>query len=394
VTDGTPLGTYTIPCYYVPRKDSQVFLKGHIPKGNLDVALGILNKAHNVAVVSFPPKGSSDALVRPLSLWFHKLLDSWNIDGRVKLAGVDDAWDLYAGCLCGEGYTLAAACNNAVDKPRALKLQLNFLPPGDYAVTEVTGDPPDLATKPDGGPMLKNDPAARQLKINYQLSAQQIAQQGIPCVVRPRQAQVFLIRPLEPKVCVSIWKPWLRSFVQHPLTIAYGTGAADKAGAEAIRAALSKGGVPAGLAPATEIKFQKLHHDVRIDPLKRDHRPKESTAGWYLVDTFDNEVVDTQDNLIIVGSLETNELLKHLAQEGSFVYDKVLEKVTAQYPGPGRGVIGSIDSINFATYDLRSQARDAITVGGSDTAGTQAAVHEFIKLIAQYGAGAGPAPGM
>jgi hypothetical protein len=85
-----------------------------------------------------------------------------------------------------------------------------------------------------------------------------------------------------------------------------------------------------------------------------------------------------------VGSTETNSLAAHLAKDGTFAMDKVFEKVTAGYPGPGRGVISTVESINFATYDMRSQARDAVVVGGSDAAGTRAAVAELVRLIGKH----------
>jgi len=64
--------------------------------------------------------------------------------------------------------------------------------------------------------------------------------------------------------------------------------------------------------------------------------------------------------------------------------DKALEKVSAAYPGPGRGVISTVEAIHFAIYDRRSQARDAVVVGGSDAAGTSAAVSELVRLIGKH----------
>ncbi len=60
-----------------------------------------------------------------------------------------------------------------------------------------------------------------------------------------------------------------------------------------------------------------------------------------------------------------------LSREGTFAYDKMLEKPSAAYPGPGRGVIGTAEAVNSPIYDLRSQSRDAIIAAGSDPAGTQ-----------------------
>jgi hypothetical protein len=381
IAEGTRLGQYNINFYYEPGPGSRVFLKGRLPKEGKDVALGLLSPGGNVAVVNFPPKEAADELVRPLARWFRKLTDRWQIDGRVSLAGADDAWDLYAGYLEGDGYTLATACNLSGRDERQLSLRLGTLPPGEYAVTEVTGAHPDFMKKSDGGLRLRPDPAACRPKIDHHMSAEQLARQGIPCRVRPLQAQVFLIRPAAAKTWVSIWKPSLQGFVQRPVTIAYGTAPGEKPAAEAIRAAMAPLGVGAKLVAAGDVKRSKIRHEVRIDPLKTDPAYREDMSTWYLVDSFDNEVVDTTSNLILVGSGETNALVGHLGKPGSFAYDKMLEKIGPDYPGPGRGVIGTVESINSAVLDLRSQSRDAIIAGGSDAAGTQAAVDELIRLL-------------
>ncbi|MCL2646598.1 MAG: beta-galactosidase [Phycisphaerales bacterium] len=383
ISDGTPLGTYTINHYYVPREGSQVFLKGHLGQANKDVVLGLINAKRNVAVVNFPPKGSPDSMVHPLSIFFRKILTTWKIDGRITLDGVDDAWDFYAGTLTGDGHTLVTVCNNS-ENPRKLSLKLNTLPPGNYAISDVTGERPDLIARPDGGPTLKPNAAARETKIDLQLSADQIAKQGIPCNVAAGQSQVFLIRRADDKVWVSIWKPWLKAFAQRPLTIVYGTAPADKSGATDIQATFAKLGITATVIPADQVKRHTLTHDVRINPNETNMQPREDKSKWYLVDSFVNDVVDSDNNIIAVGSIESNALQKLWVQPNAFVYDKVSEKITSQYPGPGRGVIGSVDSVNFATYDVRSQSRDAIIVGGSDDAGTRAAVQQFITLIAQH----------
>ncbi len=103
------------------------------------------------------------------------------------------------------------------------------------------------------------------------------------------------------------------------------------------------------------------------------------------MDAFDNEVIDTNANLVVVGSAETNVLVDHLAKEGSFAYDKMLEKINGAYPGPGRGAIGVVEAVNSPIYDLRSQSRDAIVVGGSDAAGTRLAAEELIRLLREHG---------
>jgi hypothetical protein len=395
LTDAQAVGEWETQFYYVPREGSRVFLQGVINGQELkgkQVAMGLVNKAGNVAVCQMPPKEAPEAQVRPLARFFRGLLDSWKIDDRVRLAGAADEWDLYSGMLSGDGYWLAAACNLSDDKPQKLALKIKALPEGDYTVQDVTGDRPDLDKKPDGGTRLKDDPAGRRSRIDYTLSSRQLGEGAIAVEIAPRQARVYLIRPAGQKVWVSIWPPALKAFVRRPVTIAYGTAAADKAGAETIRQALAKVGVAAEMAAAGEVKRRKTHFEVRVNPEGPKVAYREDRAKWYLVDTFDNEVVDSDRNFVLVGSEDTNELLKHLGKPGTFVYDKVLEKITADFPGPGRGIIGTVECINSATYDPTSQSRDAIVVGGSDAAGTAAAVKELAARIAQHCRDAGAKP--
>jgi hypothetical protein len=400
IPDGQAVGEWDTNFYYTAKEGSKVFLKGKLlapgAKEPKDVAVGIISKAGNVAVIQMPPKvagavagsagqsGVDPTPARPISRFFRKLIDSWQIDDRIRIAGPDDEWDAYSGLLEGNGYWLACACNLSLDKRQKMALKIKALPPGDYTVEDVTGDKPDLRKKEDGGIRLKSEAASRRVKIDYTLSAQQLADGAIAADIAPMQARAYLIRPAGHKVWTSIWRPSLAGFARRPITIAYGKGAADKTGADAIAAALARVGVKASLTPAAEVKKKKLHEEIRVKADGSAIAPQETRDKWYVVDVFDNEVVDSDNNIILVGNEDTNDLLKHLGKDGTFAYDKVLEKVNANFPGPGRGIIGTIECINSATYDPRSQSRDALVVGGSDDAGTTAAVNEMVDLIARY----------
>lgn len=394
VTEGQSVGEWETMFYYVPADGSRFFLKATIsgapePKYNgKEVAFGLVNKGGNVAVVQMPPKTAPPETVRPIARFFRKLIDTWHVDDRVRLAGPEDEWDLYSGLLAGDGYWLAAACNLATDAPQKVSLKLRALPPGDYTVEDVTGDRPDLVTKADGGRRLKEDPALRRTRIDYALSARQLADGAITANIAPLQARVYLIRPAGQRVWVSFWKPSIGAFLHRvpgPVVIAHGAADADTAGAAAIAAALAKVGVQSAVVPAADVKRNKTHYEVRVKPSASARGYREDISKWYLVDTFDNEIVDIDRNLILVGNEQTNDLLRHLGRPGTFAYDKVLEKIDATFPGPGRGIVGTVECINSATYDPRSQSRDAIVAGGSDPAGTTAAVNELVALIARYG---------
>ena len=391
IADGQALGSWEVDFDYQLREgsNSTVFLKGVLEKSGKEVVMGLVNKDRSVAVIHMPPKAAAADVVRPISRFVRRLVDMWKVDPRVELGGVDDAFDLYAGCLDGPSgepwYRLAAACNFSADKPRDFALKITDLPPGDYAVMDVTGQRPDLGVKADGGPTLAPIAAAqRASKIDAVMTAEQIATKGLPCTVKPRQAQVWLIRPMSQKAWVSIWPGALGEFCRRGVTVAYGSGPSDKAGAEKVAAAVTAKGFAASVVPVAEVKRMKLHHEVRINPLKIDRGYHEDMSKWYLLDTFDNEVVDTDKSLVVVGSEETNPLVKHLGADKTFAYDKMGEKPSATYPGAGHGVVGWVDAVNSAIYDLRSQCRDAVVAGGSDAAGTTAACEALATLIDKH----------
>ncbi len=377
--EGT-LGEYTLQYYYVPTNGSQPFIKGTLKDGKI-VTYGLINKDRNIVVMRLP--AGDDNISRSVGNWFAGLLKMWKVDARVTLEGLPDSWDMYAGVLEGEDYTLAAVCNLNTQEVRKVSLKLNTLTNGgEYAVCDVTGERPDLVKKEDGGWALKPDDAARRSRIMARLDAREIAEKGIAAEIAPNQAQVFLIRPLRDKVWVSIWKPSLKAFIRRPVTVVH--GAADASGkkqAERIMATLQKLGVKADILTDDKVKLKKTKHEVRIKPDGTKRNPREDMSKAYLVDTFENEVVNTTNQLICVGSEESNSLIRHLGKRGSFAYDKAAEKITKDYPGSGRGVIAMVESVNSAIYDPQTPSRDALVAGGSDASGTRAAVDRLIELL-------------
>ncbi|MCL2641696.1 MAG: beta-galactosidase, partial [Phycisphaerales bacterium] len=398
-TDGQNAGSWTSAFHYQLTENSTAkpFLTGTLENGE-KVIMGLINQDQNVAIIATPGKSNPDELIHPLARFVRNLvIDTWKIDSPITMTDINDAWGLYAGVLEGMGganYRLVTLCNSAANQSCSTNLQLKNLPPGDYAIIDVTGQRPECKLKPqshDTYSLAPMTPEQRQSAIAMILSAKEIAEKGIPTTVKPRQSQIWLIRPMNEKVWSSIWPGSLGEFARGGLgkeargtTIAYGTGPADKTAAEKIAAAITAKGFPTTITPAADIKLKKTTHEVRIKPEDRDNVKREDPANFPLVDRFENEPIDIDSSLIIVGSEETNPLLKHLAKENTFLYDKLNEKITATYPGPGRGAIGWIDAVNYPRYDIRSKARDAIIVGGSDPAGTTAAADSLAALITQH----------
>jgi hypothetical protein len=133
------------------------------------------------------------------------------------------------------------------------------------------------------------------------------------------------------------------------------------------------------LRKASEIKISKTTHEVRI---KSEFKGVPKDYKGYLCDTFNNEPVDTDAGLVVIGPETTNTLAKHLGLHDSYVYDKVLFDVDDAFPGAGRGVVQTVDTVNEPYYDATDRTRDAILIGGSDRAGTLLAGEAFLKAIA------------
>ncbi|MCL2639767.1 MAG: beta-galactosidase [Phycisphaerales bacterium] len=395
--DGKYVGNWSTGFYYkIPEgSTSKAVLTGTLDGG--EVVMGLMNKDKNVVVLAVPGRSNPDELMRPIARFVRDLVDTWKIDRPITIAGPEDAWGLYAGVLEGGGganYRLVTLCNSAANESCTARLQVKGLPAGDYAIIDVTGQRPVCELKPNSRDTYKltsMTPEQRQSAVAMVLSAKDIAEKGIPTTVKARQSHIWLIRPMSEKVWSSIWPGSLGEFARggagkeaRGTAIAYGNGPADKSSAEKIAAAIVARGFPATVVPAAEIKLKKMTHEVRIKPESRDNVHREKPETFPLVDRFENEPVDIDSSLIVVGSEETNPLLKHLAKEHTFLYDKVGEKITASYPGPGRGVIGWVDAVNYPRYDVRSKARDAIVVGGSDAAGTIAAADSLAAMIAQH----------
>ncbi|MCL2640130.1 MAG: beta-galactosidase, partial [Phycisphaerales bacterium] len=102
--DGMSAGTWSTAFHYqIPEgSTSKAFLTGTLPDGK-QVVMGLINKDKNVVVINTPGKSNPDEMVRPIARLVRKLIDTWKIDNPITMAGVDDAWGLYAGVLEGGG---------------------------------------------------------------------------------------------------------------------------------------------------------------------------------------------------------------------------------------------------------------------------------------------------
>ena len=313
------------------------------------------------------------------------VLGAWKIDPGFEIEGAADLAEFDGGVLEGEGYSLVTVINNSkTDQEVTAKPGLR---PGRYDLIDITGRRPIVVKKSDGARTL--DPDLNQLRptvLKEDIAHDALRREGLKLKVPSRQTRVILARPAGTEVGVNIADYYLTSRCGRPLRIVVGDDApkAEHDAADRIRKFLVSREVPVELVKASEVAVVEKRHEIRVNPhdgkKRRSSRPDQQD-DWFLVETFVNRPVETDRNLLCVGSEKTNALIAHFAAPGTFVYDKISEDVTADYPGPGRGVIQVVDSVNFPYYQSNRDTRDAILVGGSDPAGTAKAVDKLLAMI-------------
>ncbi len=276
-------------------------------------------------------------------------------------------------------------------------LRMHFLKPGRYDVVDVTGERPRTRRDEFNSEHLVSDPEYRHSwYVARDAAAEDLASKGVALDVQARAGRVLAVRPSDGKVWVDAPDYELRgillqerrfrqraeklnvTIVPVRIVLPDGAGPPLQAAADRLAALIKSAGVEAAVVRPADVKTATVKHDVLIQYDGADPSPN---AQKYLVDTFVNEVVDGDANLICLGSEANNPVIARLGNPGAFAYDKVLEKVTAAYPGAGRGIVQVVDSVNSAVLDPRHSTRDAILAGGSDDAGTLAAAQKLLEIL-------------
>lgn len=263
-------------------------------------------------------------------------------------------------------YWLLALCNFS-DKAQAMTAAVRFLPDGSYDVADITGERPLIRQDEQGSHHLLPDPEGRTSRhLLKDASSAALAQKGLSCELEPLRARMFLIRPANVKVWVNTTADAVRSFRTKPVTLIVGAqaSAAEKSAAESLRA----------LLPATTQIVLESQLKWRSERMELQHNK-------VILDRLDLRCLDTDTHLIVLGTPASIRLLGELARPDSFVYDRVPDKVSPDYPGPGRGLIQLAESVNFPYLDSTNRARDALLILGSDAPGLQAASETALSIL-------------
>ena len=349
-----------------------------------DVPVGVMNADNSVFTLALPHFRIDWQGAVPLDPVLESLLadvlDSWRV--RRPMAPRTTAPDLELRHMQGEDCWLAAAMNRA-DQTRTVSFTLGFLPQGSYDVMDVTGERPLIVTDANNGLHLASDAELRQSRyVQRNVSSATLASTGLTMEIDGIMARVLLIRPADQNIWVNVPARTVKSVSDGANTVVVGdkATAAELAAADRIIRAMKARQVNVELRRAADVKIEKTRNEVWVSATSQE-RPRGKEDG-YLVDVFENAPLVTDGNLILVGSADTNEIIRHLAAPNTFTYDKMLQKVSAEFPGKGRGLIELVECVNRVAYDATCTNNDAILVGGSDDAGTQAAVDKFLELLA------------
>ena len=346
--------------------------------------LGVMSPDGSVATLAISPGANALATGSLGDYWVAlvgKLFADWGVDPGFRLEGAAKPTELTCGVLAGDGYWLVGLANRDAEEQQ-FDCKLGFLGEGRYEVMDITGERPDLRLDEKRGWHLKRDPKYRRTGfLAKNVSADELRTQGVKCRIAGRQGLALLIRPASEAVWVAAGDHTLKALCSRPVTVV--TPDNPDRGVAAVSQRLfdflKSKKVPVTLVKASEVKLRKTVHDVWV---KSDFKGVPKDYKGYLCDTFTNEVVETDTHLIVVGSENTNTLARHLGLHDSYVYDKVLFDVDGEFPGAGRGIVQTVDTVNLPYYDATDRTRDAILIGGSDPAGTVRAGEAFLKTIA------------
>ncbi|HUU43045.1 MAG TPA: hypothetical protein VMX57_04660, partial [Planctomycetota bacterium] len=307
--------------------------------------------------------------------FFHDVFDAWKLERPVVLTGGVEPHLIDAGVLEGRDsssnrYYLVILASYS-EQPQTVNAKLTFLPDGDYDVIDVTGERPLIATDATGQNVFTPDPVYRRsFYVAKSTSAKTLGETaGVPLEVGPLMGRVLLVRRVIPQgspVWVNCPADEIQALLLKPLIIVPGTSEDDRKAAERVAGWFPRMGVKASIVPAAEIKTRPVKNEVVIDGFK--------------VAEFNSTPLDVDANLILIGNETTNPVIRHLGAAGTFCFDKVLMKVDAKFPGPGRGVISVVESVNSEVYDWTARSRDAIVISGSDAAGLRAALNAFCGI--------------
>ena len=297
--------------------------------------------------------------------FFRDVFAAWKIARPVTLSGDGETHMVDAGVLRGPSYWLAFLASYSLQDQTATA-RLAFLPDGKYDVLDVTGERPLIQKDQTGQNHYAPDPLYRRsFFVKQNVSASDLRDTGVALELGKQAGRVLLVRPAGETVWVNCPGYELQALAKRPLAVVPGKGCEKLA--ERIRDALAAAGNKAEIVAPDAIAARKVANTVVVDGVT--------------VDTFESAPLDVKSGLVLIGNESNNSVIRRLADERTFCFDKMLQKVDDKLPGPGRGLIEVVESVSSEAYDSTANSRDAIVIGGSDADGTAKSVESFLKIL-------------
>ena len=339
-----------------------------------DTVVAAVSKDGRVVTVNLPHAVASwgalpvEPIDRNTVRFFSDVFANWKVERPVTLTGTGETHQVDVGVLEGKRDHLVILASYS-RRAQNVNAKLAFLPAGSYDVVDVTGERPLIAKDAGGQNVFTPDPTYRRsFFVAKNVPSNVLRNTGVKLEVGALMGRVLLIRPADETVWVNCPDYELQALAKKPVTL---VAPAEMMRSDAVRTvarALLATGIKKVIFNSTaRVQTRVVANDIVIDNFK--------------VASFTNRPLDVKGNLILIGNETTNHLIKHLGTSKTFCFDKVLMKVDAAFPGPGRGVIEVVESVNNEAYDWTAKGRDAIVIAGSDAAGTLHAAKRFAAIL-------------
>jgi len=292
--------------------------------------------------------GADDGKIRSLFAW---IAAGSRIEKPVEVKGGERRHFVYARSMNGKDYWLAAFLNDYWEK-QEIEASLNFLPVNTkYDVTDATD-------------------AGKAVVMAKGKTGEDLKKEGIRLSLDALRGRVLVIRPSDQEVLIDCPEYELKALTENnPVDIvlpANCSGSVAEA-AQKLLTCLKSKNASVRIVKDDEIQIKATNTSL--------------TAEGSPLGEFHNKLIDTEKNLILIGSSENNRLIANLCQPGNYTYDKVIDDVDETWPGKSRGIIQVSESVNKPYFCPTDKSRDAILAGGSDDAGTVKAMERLVSIL-------------
>lgn len=282
---------------------------------------------------------------------FSEIVKNSQIRRPIEIQDSKDSYFVYSRIMHGKDYYLATFLNEYW-MPQKISAKLNFLPEGkQYDIIDVT----------DSG---------KPAMLIQKQSVEFFKKNGINLSLEPLRGRVLIIRASDIDVIADCPAYELKALTANKnidIVLPENTSGSVMNAIEKLKTSLSAQGTVLRILKPDEIPVKLIETSL--------------TEGGYPLAKVKSKILDTQNNLILIGNTDNNKLIANLCETGNYTYDKVIDDVDSTYPGKGKGVIQISESINKPYYCPTDRSREAILIGGSDDNGTIKAIEKFISGI-------------